>query len=112
MSTSLLYHAFGIRGYQYVATDYREGGVQFRIAKELKGCRCSACGSNHVASRGQVERQFQCADRPPPRHRRLADPAGLVPQLRRHPPGQAPLRRPTPDVHACFERYALELSGS
>ena len=60
MSTSLLYHAFGIRGYQYVATDYLEGGVRFRIAKELKDCRCSACGSNHVASRGQVERQFRC----------------------------------------------------
>jgi len=60
MSTSLLYHAFGIRGYQYVATDYQEGGVRFRIAKELQDCRCSACGSDHVASRGQVERQFRC----------------------------------------------------
>jgi transposase len=60
MSTSLLYHAFGIRGYQYVATDYQEGGVRFRSTKELKDCRCSGCGSNHVASRGQVERQFRC----------------------------------------------------
>jgi transposase len=60
MSTSLLYHAFAIRGYQYVATDYHEGGVTFRIAKALKDCRCSACGSAHVASRGQVERRFRC----------------------------------------------------
>src|SRR3984885_7053377 len=60
MSTSLLYHAFGIRGYQYVATDYQDGGVRFRIAKELKDCRCSACGSAHVAPRGKVERQFRC----------------------------------------------------
>ena len=60
MSTSLLYHAFGIRGYQYVATAYQEGGVTFRITKNLKDCRCSACGSAYVASRGQVERRFRC----------------------------------------------------
>lgn len=60
MSTSLLYHAFGIRGYRHVATDFREGGVSFRIAKDLKGCRCSACGSAQVARRGQVERDFRC----------------------------------------------------
>jgi transposase len=60
MSTSLLYHAFSIRGYQHVATHFQEGGVIFRIAKEVKDCRCSACGSAHVAPRGQVERQFRC----------------------------------------------------
>jgi transposase len=59
MSTSLLYHAFGIRGYRHVATDFQEGGVRFRIAKDLEDCRCSACGSAHVASRGQVERRFR-----------------------------------------------------
>ena len=60
MSTSLLYHAFGIRGYRYVATDYQEGGVIFRIAKDLQDCRCSACGSARVSPRGQVERHFRC----------------------------------------------------
>jgi len=60
MSTSLLYHAFGVRGYRYVATDYQEGGVFFRIAKDIGDCRCSACGSAHVTSRGQVERRFRC----------------------------------------------------
>ena len=29
MSTSLLYHAFGIRSYRYVRTDYLEGEVVF-----------------------------------------------------------------------------------
>ena len=28
MSTSLLYHAFGLRGYDYVKTDYQESGVK------------------------------------------------------------------------------------
>ena len=60
MSTSLLYHAFGIRGYHQVATDFSEGKVIFRIAKDLNDCRCSACGSPDVAPRGQVVRQFRC----------------------------------------------------
>jgi zinc-finger of transposase IS204/IS1001/IS1096/IS1165 len=60
MSTSLLYHAFGLRGYRHVATHFHEGGVIFRIAKDFQDCCCSACGSPFVASRGQVERQFRC----------------------------------------------------
>ena len=27
MSTSLLYHGFGVRGYRYVKTEYVEGGM-------------------------------------------------------------------------------------
>ena len=36
MSTSLLYHGFGIRGYRYVRTEYIEGGVVFTIAQDPK----------------------------------------------------------------------------
>ncbi len=36
MSTSLLYHAFGIRGYKYVRTDYPDGQVIFNIRQESK----------------------------------------------------------------------------
>ena len=35
MSTSLLYHAFGIRGYRYTRTDYLEGEVVFTIEQRL-----------------------------------------------------------------------------
>ena len=42
MSTSLLYHGFGIRGYRYVRTEYVEGGVVFTIVQEPKTCRCPA----------------------------------------------------------------------
>ena len=31
MSTSLLYHAFGIKGYEHVRTDFREGKTFFTI---------------------------------------------------------------------------------
>ena len=59
MSTSLLYHAFGTRGYRYVRTAYSEGQVIFTIRQEPDTCRCSACGSADVISRGHAERRFR-----------------------------------------------------
>ena len=59
MSTSFMYHAFGIRGYQYTRTDYQEGQVIFTIHQEPETCRCSACGSREVVCRGEVERRFR-----------------------------------------------------
>ena len=59
MSTSLLYHAFGIRGYDYVKTDYREGRVVFTIQRRPPTYRCPLCGSRRVASRGCQERTFR-----------------------------------------------------
>ncbi len=59
MSTSLLYHAFGARGYRYVRTAYSEGQVIFTIRQEPETCRCSACGSADVISRGHAERRFR-----------------------------------------------------
>src|SRR5260221_13897823 len=58
MSTSLLYHAFAIRGYEYVRTEYQGGEVVFTIRQEPKTFRCEACGSRHVRPRGQVTRRF------------------------------------------------------
>jgi hypothetical protein len=43
MSTSLLYHAFGVRGYQYERTDYLEGAVHFTITQERLKLRCPVC---------------------------------------------------------------------
>ena len=40
MSTSLLYHAFGIRGYRYVRTDYLEGEVLFSIEQGRHTLKC------------------------------------------------------------------------
>ena len=59
MSTSLLYHAFGIRGYHYTRTDYQGGQTIFTIRQEPEACRCSACGSPEVQPRGQVPRRFR-----------------------------------------------------
>src|SRR3954468_10493406 len=59
MSTSLLYHAFGIQGYRYVRTAYVQGQTNFTLGQERDTCRCSACGSADVVSRGHVERRFR-----------------------------------------------------
>lgn len=59
MSTSLLYHAFGIRGYRYVKTKYVNGEVVFTIEQPMETCRCSVCGSENVIGRGKNPRCFR-----------------------------------------------------
>jgi transposase len=59
MSTSLLYHGFGIRGYRYVRTEYVEGGIVFTIEQDPKSCRCPACGGTNTVLKGGVERRFR-----------------------------------------------------
>ena len=60
MSTSLLYHGFGIRGYQYVKTEYEGGKVIFTVRQERDDLRCGACGSSNVVRRGSKRRRFRC----------------------------------------------------
>ena len=45
MSTSLLYHAFRVRGYHYQSTNYTGGGVTFTITQPRESYRCAVCGS-------------------------------------------------------------------
>jgi transposase len=59
MSTSWLYHGFGIRGYQYWKTEYVGGEMVVWVTQKLNTCRCSACGCAEVAPRGQVVRRFR-----------------------------------------------------
>jgi transposase len=111
MSTSLLYHAFGIRGYHYTRTDYHDGQTIFTIRQEPETCRCSACGSPQVQSRGRVERRFRTMPigsratfvvLPIPRVECQA--CGLVRQVK------IPFADPRRSYTNSFERYALELS--
>jgi transposase len=59
MSTSLLYHGFGIVGYRYVSQSFEEGRVTFRIDKPRERHRCSHCGSSRVWDQGGVDRKFR-----------------------------------------------------
>lgn len=59
MSTSLLYHAFGIVGYKYVHTRYENGSVIFKIAHNRFNLSCSSCGSKRILRRGTTMRRFK-----------------------------------------------------
>jgi transposase len=59
MSTSLLYHAVGIRGYHEVSQSFQEGQVTFRIEQPRERLRCPQCGSADVWDQGGVERTFR-----------------------------------------------------
>lgn len=62
MSTSLLYHGFGIRDqhYRYQRTDYAEGRVIFTVVQNRESLRCPVCGSADVHKRGETWRSFRC----------------------------------------------------
>jgi len=59
MSTSLLYHAFGLRGYGHVCPAFRQGQIEFKVCQAPDTLRCSACGSDRLIHRGQVIRRFK-----------------------------------------------------
>lgn len=59
MSTSLLYHTCGIRGYEYRSTEYVLGTTVVRIEQPRKRLRCPRCGRAEVAARGSVARVFR-----------------------------------------------------
>jgi transposase len=110
MSTSLLYHSFGIRGYHYTRTDFQDGQTIFTIRQEPETCRCSACGSSQVQFRGRVERRFRMVPigcRPSflvlPIPRVECQACGVVRQVK------IPFADPRRSYTSSFERYALEL---
>ena len=59
MSTSLLYHGFGLKGYRYVNTRYQHGSILFSVRQNHENLRCAACGSDRVICRGKVKRRFR-----------------------------------------------------
>jgi transposase len=111
MSTSLLYHGFGIVGYHYVSQNFQGGQVTFRIEQPRERYRCSHCGSEDVWSQGGVERTFQTL----PIGAKPVQLQFKVPRLLCFGCGkvrQAKLGFADPKKHytRSFERYALELS--
>ena len=59
MSTSLLYHGFGVRGYRYLKTEYAAGEMTLHLEQPREKCRCSACGSADIVFRGATERRIR-----------------------------------------------------
>jgi transposase len=111
MSTSLLYHGLGIRGYHYVKTLYEEGGIVFVIEQPRDTYSCSKCGSEKVTSQGTISRQWRCV----PWGHKPVFVRFAVPRLKCwscHHTRQAAVSFADPKKHytKSFARYVLELS--
>lgn len=111
MSTSLLYHGFGVRGYKHVNTHFEGGSITFTIRQSRFDLQCSSCGSRDVIRRGKVDRRFRSLPigRKPVWivmgiQRVLCLGCGLLRQVK---VGFADPRR---SYTKAFERYALDLS--
>jgi transposase len=111
MSTSLLYHAFGLQGYDYVKTEDTGSTVRFTIQQRPRTYRCPVCATRHVCPRGTQQRTFKavpiggkpvCVILPIPR---VECPSCKV--VRQVPLTFADPRR---GYTRALERYALELS--
>lgn len=59
MSTSLLYHGFGVIGYHHVRTKYEGGAIIFVICQEPETLRCPECGTQRVLRKGSTTRRFR-----------------------------------------------------
>jgi transposase len=111
MSTTLLYQAFGIRGYQYRRTDFFEGRVCFTIEQARERYRCPECASAAVHAQGHKDRFLRTI------------PIGLKPtficvkvarvicfRCEHSRQVKVPFADPRRTYTHAFERYALELS--
>ena len=111
MSTSLLYHGFGVRGYRYLKTEYVRGGMVMTTERRMETCVCVACGSEKVWRQGWVVRRFRAV----PIGQRQVFLEARIPRLacqvcgivRQAAVGFAHPRR---SYTKSFERYVLELS--
>lgn len=59
MSTSLLYHGFGLNDQKYLKGEYKEGSVIFHIQTKADKLKCGHCGSHKVIKKGSVTRMFR-----------------------------------------------------
>lgn len=59
MSTSLLYHAWGLRGYRHQRTRFVNGNIIFTVQPPATDLRCSCCNSRAVRREGSVTRQWR-----------------------------------------------------
>jgi len=101
MSTSLLYHGWGVRGYQHVATFFEQGTVRFSIEQSHDTFGCSHCGSRQVMMSGVGPPAFSLvADWRQAGLDRSADPAVVVHRLRQDASGDSGLCRRAAWLHA------------
>ena len=58
MTSSELYHGFGLEGYRTVATRFEQGRIVLEVESK-RPARCAECGSVHLIGRGRFPREFK-----------------------------------------------------
>src|SRR5271166_5635748 len=113
MSTSILYHAFGLHGYEHLKTTFAEGRIKFTMRHKRESYRCSACRCWDVIRHGDQERIFRTIPiGSKPVFLQVAIPrvecraCGAIRQVR------LSFAEPRYGYTRAFERYVLELSQS
>ena len=56
MPTSVFFHGFGIQGYHYVRSHFKEGKVIFPTRKDPTSLRCPCCNDRQVIRHGETLR--------------------------------------------------------
>ena len=59
MSTSMLYHAFGVRGVEYLSTDYSQSQIVFHAEMTTQCLQCPKCSSSCFKFKGRLTRHFR-----------------------------------------------------
>lgn len=111
MSTSMLFHGFGLNGYRHVSTYYQSGQITFRIEHGDRPLQCSNCGSEKLIHRGKTQRRFRTVPIGKKRVNLLLNiprvecrDCGVVRQVNLHFADQRV------SYTRAFERYVLDLS--
>jgi transposase len=111
MSTSLLYNAFGLRGYQYCRTEFFEGRLCFTVEQPRERYRCPDCGSAAVHGQGYKERFLQTVPIGlKPTYLLVKVPRVICFRCEHTRQVRVPFADPRRTYTHAFERYALELS--
>jgi len=111
MSTSLLYHGFGLKDHHYLRSEYVTGQIIFTVQQDRWSLRCPVCNARDLILRGSHDRQWRSL------------PIGSKPTVvkmavQRVQCGRCAITRRVEVPFAerrrtytrAFERYALELS--
>jgi transposase len=111
MSTSLLYHAFGVRGYHQVSQEFEAGMTIFNIVQPRERLCCPECDSDNVWAQGGVDRSFRAL----PIGRKATFINLKVPRVYCHACNQTRQVKvgfadPKKHYTHSWERYALDLS--
>ena len=111
MSTSLLYHGWGLRGYRHRRTDYLEGGVVFTLEPQANQLQCGHCGGRNVMRQGKVTRRFRATPiGGKPVYVELAVPRLWCASCSKTRQIKLSFADQRVSYTRAFERYALELS--